>query len=126
MEHESSLPQSQESSMCSYTEPDLSLLFTHLRFGLLSCLFPSGFPTITYMRSSSAHFELYALPISSLAKSTNHEATHYAAFFPLPTFQPASVQISTSATCSQSPSFYVPPLMLGTKFHNHTEAETRV
>jgi hypothetical protein len=42
------------------------ILSTHLRLGLPSGLFPSGFPTISYMHSSSPPFVLHALPISIL------------------------------------------------------------
>jgi hypothetical protein len=58
MEPECSIPNSQELSTCSYPEPDQSsphhpptsprsilILSTHLRLGLPSCIFPSGFPT---------------------------------------------------------------------------------
>jgi hypothetical protein len=40
-------------------------LFTHLRVGLPSGLFLSGFPTISYMHSSSPPFVLHAPPTSS-------------------------------------------------------------
>jgi hypothetical protein len=36
-------------------------------------------------------------------------------------FIPLSVQIFSPAPCTQTPSFYVPPLMAETKFHIHTE-----
>jgi hypothetical protein len=41
------------------------ILSTHRRLGLPSGPFPSGFPTISYMHSSSPQFVLHALPISS-------------------------------------------------------------
>jgi hypothetical protein len=40
-------------------------LFTNLHLGLPSCLFPSGFPTKSYMHSSSSPFVQHVLPISS-------------------------------------------------------------
>jgi hypothetical protein len=59
MEPEGSLPSSQQLSTCTYTEPDpiqsttlnpiskrsIVMLSIHLRLGLPSGLFPSGFPT---------------------------------------------------------------------------------
>jgi hypothetical protein len=42
MEPRGSLPSSQELFTCTYPEPDQSI---HLRLGLPSGLFPSGFPT---------------------------------------------------------------------------------
>jgi hypothetical protein len=91
--------------------------------------------------SSTWLFHLY------LAKSTNHVVPCYAIFFIHPSSHPSSVQISSSAPCSQTPSVYliplycillriyhywyinlsivpsvyVPPLMSETKFHTHTD-----
>jgi hypothetical protein len=77
---------------------------------------------------------LYGLPISIsftssfyvlyLAKGTSCEAPHYAIFFNFLSFRPSSVQIFSSAPCSQIPSVYVPSLMLETKFRTHTEPQS--
>ncbi|PNF41439.1 hypothetical protein B7P43_G13779 [Cryptotermes secundus] len=48
-------------------------------------------------------------------------ATHYAVFFNLLSLHSSSVQIFSSAPCSQTHSIYIPPLMPEIKFYTHTE-----
>jgi hypothetical protein len=142
MEPKISLPCSQEPSTGPYPEPDqpippnltyLSYIVTlssHLCLGLPSGLFPSGFPTNSHMHSSSP-FVLHALVISSaltwsfsiyLAKSTSYKPPHYTVFFNLLSLHLSSVQIFSSAPCSQTSSFCVPTLMSHTKFHTHIQS----
>jgi hypothetical protein len=101
MEPEGSLPCSQEPSTGPYTEPDqsnpyhtirsllrsISLLSTHLRLGLPTGLFPSGFLTNILYAFLFVPLVLHVLAISSsftwlfelyLEKSTSYEAPHYA------------------------------------------------
>jgi hypothetical protein len=103
------------------------ILLIYLRLGLCSGLFPSGFPTnnlyaflISSIRATcSVHLIfLYLIILIYLAKSTNHEAPHYAVFYTLSALHPSSVQIIFSATCSQDPSVYVPPLISEIKYND--------
>jgi hypothetical protein len=54
---------------------------------------------------------------NKLGNLKKNEAPRYAIFSVLPSPQLSSVQISSSAPCSQTPSVYVPLLMSETNFH---------
>jgi hypothetical protein len=87
---------------------------------LMSGLSISGFPTkilYTFLFSAihaicPANFSL--LNFITLAKNTSYEAPHYAVFSNILSLHLSSVKIFSPATCSQTPSAYVPPLMSDT------------
>jgi hypothetical protein len=105
---------------------------------LLVVSFLLVFTPISYMFFSLSisplqlQFMLHAQSISfsstwslwyKFARSTSYEVPHYAVFSTLLSPHPSSVQILSSAPCSQAPSVFVPPLMSDTKFRTHTEPE---
>jgi hypothetical protein len=105
------------------------MLSTHPHLGRPSGLFPSGSPTtILYAFPFSPPFMLHALPISYsltssfqlyLARSTSYEAPHCKAFYKLLSLHLSSVKIFSSTPYSVRQSFYIPPSVSETKFHNH-------
>ena len=77
------------------------ILSTHLRLGLPSCLFPSGFPSKTLYTTSSYPYTPQAQPISFFSilspaqywvRSVNHLAPRYAISHIPPLPRPSSVR----------------------------------
>jgi hypothetical protein len=111
------------------------MLSIHVNPGLPSGLFPSGFPTnnlytfhFSPIRATCpAHLILLDLLIIFIIGEDNKSAApRYAVFSVLLSLRPSSVKIFSSASSSQMPSVYIPPLMSESKFHHHTETQAKL
>jgi hypothetical protein len=106
------------------------ILSTHLRFGLPSGLFHSGFPTnnlyaflySTIRATCLAHLILLDLLILIILGEEYKSRSSLCSFLHPPVTSSSLVQISSPAPCSQAPSAYVPPLVAETRFRTHTNA----
>jgi hypothetical protein len=105
---------------------------THLRLGLPSGIFPSGFLTnILYAFPFSIHARCPAHPfvldlIILIVLGEEYELRRSSlCSFLQPPVSLFSVQIF-SRPCSETPSVYVPPLISEIKFHTHTEPRAKL
>ena len=111
------------------------ILSTHLRLGLRSGLFPSGFLTKALYTPSPRPYAPHVQPISLFSilspaqywvRSSNHSVPRYA-ITSIPLFpRPSSVQIFSSTPYSQTPSASFPPSMSATKFHTLTKQQAKL
>ena len=111
------------------------ILSSHLRLGLPSGFFPSGFPTNTLYTSflspvwamCPANLIILDL-ITRMVFGEQYRSLSFSlcSLLHSPVTSPLLSPISYSAPCFQTPSAYVPPSMWATKFHTHTKQQAKL
>ena len=111
------------------------ILSSHLRLGFPSCLFPSGFPTETLYTPLLSHihatYPAYLIILDVITRNILGEeyrslSSSLCIFLHSPVTSSLLGPNILISTLFWTPSAYVPPSMLATKFHTHTKQQAKL